>query len=529
MVEALKKPSAYADLAGCDAEVVHIPTHISDVFLVGDFAYKVKKPVNFGFCNFSTTDLRREYCTREMALNARLTEDVYLSLEPVNFDPATGKHSIGGPGEQVDTALKMRRLRSDDELNHLLENGKAGADEVERIARLLAKFHTAAEPAPREYGTVAGVSGIVLGNLDRVREHAPPELDPVAFADISEYADSFLRTRSALISTRHKARAPRRCHGDLHAGNIFLESNAGTDRKITIIDCIEFNDSLVCIDPAADIAFLSMDLKHRGYDQLADLLVSTYLDASGDGGILPLLPFYESYRAMVRCMAASISAEQSVPSGRSSHVAQANSYLKLACDFAAQDRPQFLAITTGLTGTGKSTVSELVAREWNAVHLCTDVIRRELAGIGPTERTGAEVQAGIYSTEMSRRTYAEMHRRAKNALAAGKSVVMDGTHLQRRFRKQSLDIGRSAGVATAILECRLDEPEALLRLKRRYATGQSESEGRPEVYEQQKPVWQPATGREADVVARITTGGPKEMLPQQVFAALWPGLLATHR
>jgi aminoglycoside phosphotransferase family enzyme/predicted kinase len=528
LVESLKRPSAYPLAAGRNLRVVHIPTHISDVFLVGEFAYKVKKPVNFGFCNFSSTELREKYCEREMALNRRLSSDVYLSLEPVNFDAASGSYNIGGIGERIDTALRMRRLRSEDELNQLLTKGTAGANDIERIARVLAKFHAEAPHAPSEYGTVAGVSGIVLGNLDRVAEHAPPELDHIAFADISAYADAFLSARASLITNRHAAGAPRMCHGDLHAGNIFLEENPGGDRNLTIIDCIEFNDNLACIDPAADLAFLSMDLKHHGHTDLADLLVTTYMDASGDSGILPLLSFYESYRAMVRCMAASISAKQSDPQQRRSNIAEANAYLDLACGIASQDRPQFLAITSGLTGTGKSAVAELVASQWKAVHLRTDAIRRELAGVGPTERTGADVQAGIYSKEMSQRTYAEMHRRANDALDAGESVIMDGTHLQQRFRRESLDIGRKRGVATAIIECRLDEPEAIKRLERRYASGTSESEGRPDVYEQQKPAWQPAAKHEADVVARISTGGGMEKLPEQVFAALWRGLLASH-
>ncbi len=528
MVDSLRQPSAYSHLADGMAEVTHIATHISDVFLAGEFAYKVKKPVNFGFCDFSTPELRRRFCEREIKLNARLASDVYLSLEPVNFDPASGKFSVSGPGEQVNVALKMRRLNSNDELNRLLERGSAGPDDIARIAKLLAQFHADAKPAPAQYGTVNGVSGIVLGNLDRVAEHAPPELDRVAFADITAYANSFLAARGKLITQRHASGAPRLCHGDLHAGNIFLERNSGGDRTITIIDCIEFNDNLACIDPAADVAFLSMDLKHRVYTQLANLLIASYMDASGDTGIVPLLPFYESYRAMVRCMAASISAKQTEGLQRQGHVAEANAYLRLACDITAQDRPQFLAITSGLTGTGKSTVADLVARQWNTVHLRTDAIRRELAGIGPTERTGAAVKAGIYSTEMSRRTYAEMHRRAQQAINAGKSVIMDGTHLQPRFREQSLNIGRTAGIKTVVIECLLDEPETLKRLEQRYASGTSESEGRPEVYQQQKPSWQPAVKREADVVARINTTGSMDELPGHVFTALWRGLLSVR-
>lgn len=519
LVASLMKPSAYTHPVSGPVE--RISTHISDVFLAGEFAYKVKKPVNFGFCDFSTPELRRSLSIREMELNQRLSQGIYISVEPVNLDRDSRNYSVAGPGDQVDWALKMRRLNSEDQLDILLANGKAEADVVQQTARLIADFHSTADQAPSEYGTVEAVSGIVLGNLDRVAEHAQPELDRAEYASVSAYSEQFLKHRSDLFRQRHAEGRPRMCHGDLHAGNIFIERDSEDHWSIQIIDCIEFNNSFVYIDPAADIAFLSMDLKRLGHAEFATQLIAAYVEASGDSEIKPLLPFYESYRAMVRCMASSIMAEQTAEEVRQKHVENANAYVRLASEITTHERPQFLAITAGVTGTGKSTVAKLVAENWKAVHLQTDAIRREIAGIGPTERSGSELSGGIYTEEMSRKTYEELHHRAKTALAEGRSVVMDGTHLRRDFRQASLDIGRRAGVMTIIIECSLSDAEAIDRLKTRYASGESESEGRPEVHARQVQHWDPPSADEADRVARVNTDGRVDELPTKLFGEMW--------
>lgn len=527
LVESLMEPSAYPDPVTGGIE--RISTHISDVFLAGEFAYKVKKPVNFGFCDFSTPELRHTLSLRELELNQRLSHSIYLSVEPVNLDRSTGLYSINGRGEQVDWALKMRRLRAADQLDALIAKGAVGVDVVRQIARLLADFHRNATGAAAEFGTIEAVSGIVLGNLDRVAEHAQPELDRAAFASISAYSNEFIGQRGHLIKQRYEAGKPRMCHGDLHAGNIFLERDSSDEWSIQIIDCIEFNDSFVYIDPAADVAFLSMDLKRLGHSELAHELIETYIESSGEAEIKALLPFYESYRSMVRCMANSIMAEQSDEHDRQAKVETATAYMQLARDIASQERPQFLAITAGVTGTGKSTVANLVAEQWNAVHLQTDSIRRELAGIGPTERSGSDLLGGIYTTEMSRRTYEELHLRAAAALAEGRSVILDGTHIQREFRKRSLDVGRRGGAMTVIIECSLPEAETISRLETRYASGQSESEGRPEVHARQSLDWEPPQNDEADAVARVDTGGSVDELPPKVFRELWRVVLAASK
>ncbi len=532
LVNSLLRPSAYPhDVSG---DVLHISTHISDVFLAGEFAYKVKKPVNFGFCDFSTADLRERFTSLELELNQRLSSGVYLSIEPVTHDVRTGEFAIGGSGSKVETALKMRRLSTDDQLDVLITQGRAGDPEIRQIAQLLARSHSEATAAGEKFGTVEAVAGIVLGNLDRVFEHAQPELNRISLANIAAYAEAFLAVRGGLISKRRAADKPRMCHGDLHAGNIFLErtgerpgeQSSSALSTIQVIDCIEFNPSFVNIDPAADLAFLSMDLKRLGHETLAENLVKEYVTASGDNGIGNLMPFYESYRAMVRCMAESIMAGQESGDGRTAHVRAADAYLELACQQAQRDCPQFLAITSGVTGTGKSTAARIVADNWNAVHLQSDAIRRELAGIGPTERSGSGLSGGIYTKEMSLRTYEEMQSRGAQALVEGRSVILDGTHTRADFRAQSLDIGRQAGVMTLVIECSMPEKSAIDRLKRRYASGQSESEGRPEVYQRQIAGWQPVSDAEADAVVRVSTEGESEDLPGVLFPALWKAVLS---
>jgi hypothetical protein len=507
----------------------HIETHISDVFLAGEFAYKVKKPVNFGFCDFSTPELRRRYTERELELNQRLSHGVYLSIEPVRFDRSSGAFNIGGEGEEVEVALKMRRLDSADRLDRLLAQQTAGRADIERLAMALAEFHRDAPRAGEGFATHAAVSEIVLGNIDRVREHSAGVADPAALADIEGYARAFLKHRWRLFDERRRAGAPRMCHGDLHTGNVFLEKSAGGEAEIQVIDCIEFNDQLMFIDPAADIAFLSMDLKRRGHADLADALVGSYVTASGDTGVLPLLPFYESYRAMVRSLASSISAGQAPQDERGPYRDEAAAYLRLACETASGERPLTLIVMAGATGSGKSTVAEMVASQWGAVHLRTDVIRKELAGLPPLARTNSATREGIYSPEMSLRTYEEMVRRAAAALAEGRPVIMDGTHLRAEHRERSLAAARGAAARTVIIECRLDEKTALERIETRYRSGRSESEGRPEVYMAQAPQWEPVSAGEADSVIRLDTGQPVEPLRAALFGSIWGALLSERR
>jgi hypothetical protein len=420
----------------------------------------------------------------------------------------------------------MRRLESDNRLDRLLADPQGDRTVITQLSDRLAEFHGSSPRASPEFGAPDAVADIVLSNIDRVEEHGGEFLAMPAIADLRGFSLAFLSSNRAALQRRHDEDFIRQCHGDLHAENVFIEPCPDSRPLFQIIDCIEFNDRLIYIDVAADMAFLSMDLKHRGHSRLARTLISEYAARSGDHEMRPLLPFYEQYRAMVRCLSAAISASQATnEESRKSHRETARTYLLLAGSIASELRPQLLFIMSGITGTGKSTIAAALAKQWGLRHLQTDVIRRELAGLGPNERTDSGVRAGIYSPEMSLHTYREMNRRARRYLASGESVIMDGTHLRRDFRQSSLRVGRSAGVTTGIIECSLKEEEAIRRLESRYAAATSESEGRPEVHRAQRPSWQPVSDDEADIVVRLDTQEEATRQYGKLWGQLWTGVL----
>lgn len=543
MIAALSGPDAYPHPA---PGVKAIETHLSNVFLAGDFVYKIKKPVNLGFCDYVAPSARRHFARREIELNRRLTEGVYLSLEEVRWEPGRG-YAIGGVGRAIEPAVKMRRLSADRSLDVLVRRGAAGSAEMVAIARRLAAFHAAAQAAgaDSEFGAPDTVREVVLDNLSRVQRHCREFVDIGTMADVRAYSEAFLELRAGLFDERRRSGRIKDCHGDLHAANIFLEPAAGPDppvaaageqpagTRVQIIDCVEFSDRLRIIDPAADIAFLAMDLERLGRPDLAREFLTEYLAASGDSGASGVLTFYMVYRAMVRCLAAGLTAGEG---GRqdSPSAASARAYGSLAASIASRERPLMLVIMAGTTGSGKSTLARLFSARWGVLHLQSDVIRKRLAGLAPEARTGDAVRAGLYSPEMSHRTYREMERLGASALIAGRSVVMDATFLRREHRTRAVESARAAltqaglnpaSLAVAIVECTVPEEEQIERLETRYAAGHSESEGRPEIYRAQLAAWEGVRTDEADAVVSLNTAQELDVVDRQAMRGLWSAAL----
>jgi hypothetical protein len=433
----------------------------------------------------------------------------------------------------IEYALKMRRLPADRALDDMVRRGEAGVEVVEEIARRVAEFHKTAPKAPAgsDFGSPATIRDIVLDNMDRTVEHAERYVGHGTLADIRAFSEAFLDARRALFISRHEAGMVRDCHGDLHAANIFVEAppdNMAPGRgrpRVQIIDCIEFSDRLRTIDPAADIAFLAMDLERLGRPDLSQAFTDGYVRASGDDEARGLLPFYMVYRAMVRCMTHALQADAEA----------SQRYAGLAVGMAARERPLMLVLMTGTTGSGKSTVARLLAKQWEFVHFQTDVIRKRLAGLGPLERTGGCIREGIYSPEMSARTYREMERLAAGALLKGGSAIMDGTFLKEEHRAHAVRAVKAAllgagssvdALKTVIVECAVPESVQLARLESRYASGLSESEGRPEVYRAQAGEWEQVRDAEADCVVRLDTSAGERDTARQALSALWVAALS---
>ena len=278
-----------------------IDTHISWV-LLGECAYKIKKPVRFSFLDFSTRQRREFFCGEEVRLNRRLSPDVYLGVVPVSLE--SGRLVLEGRGDAVDHAVKMRRLDGSRKMDALLEKGEVGLDVSREMAGIVAGFH---------------------GKADRRGGYNSPELLSAQVADLSNSRDVieracglgkwvdrllsrsslFIRKNAGLLRSRAEEGYVRDCHGDLHSGNVFLQDG------IRIIDCVEFSEDFRCIDVASDVAFMAMDLECRGRPDLSDAFVEAYSAATGDPGLEALLPLYKCYRANVRAKIAAIDYQSS--------------------------------------------------------------------------------------------------------------------------------------------------------------------------------------------------------------------------
>jgi aminoglycoside phosphotransferase family enzyme len=412
VVKALSRPEAYPDHP---AEVSMQQTHISWLFFTKDFVYKVKKPVNFGFLDFTSLEARRHFCDEEARLNRRLAPNVYLGVREITA--ADSEIRLGGPGHVIDYALQMRRLPEDRMLPALLAAGEVTSDTMYRLAARLAAFHATAAsgPAIDHDGTV----DVILGNWDENFTQTRPYLDwPLAREasnEIRRRVLAFCRTRASLFERRIAAGRIRDGHGDLRAEHICV-----TD-PIIIFDCIEFNHRFRYGDVAADVAFLAMDLEERGFSDLAQTFVRAYGAYAEDAELPSVLGFYQCYRAFVRAKVACFRLDDpTVPAGEKRQAARAAArYLELAASYATRLRRPWLLLCCGLMGSGKSILAGALAERAGLHVLSSDLIRKESAGVQPTTPTPMTYGEGLYTAERTETTYRQMFEKAESLLAGG--------------------------------------------------------------------------------------------------------------
>ena len=464
-----------------------IQTHISTIFLTDRYAYKVKKPVNFGFLDYTTLERRRHYCELEVKLNRRLAPDVYLDV--VDIRDNGGVVSIGGRGTTIDVAVKMVRLPAERMMRSMLARGEVTPAHVEGIATLLAGFHANAETGP-EIQRLKSLEGVTFNCEENFAQTAPyvgRMLDAGTAAFTATSTRLYLARHAELFRRRAAQGRVRDGHGDLHLDSICL-----TD-PVRIFDCIEFNDRFRYADVAEEVAFLAMDLEHNGHADLATAFVDAYVEASGDSELLALIDFYKCYRAFVR---AKVNSFQSDDPGlgaerRAEIAATAASYFRRARHYAERFNPQRLIVTCGLTGTGKSTLARKLASQFSLEVIRSDVVRKELLGLAPNDRRHVPFGAGEYAATTTETTYATMLDRARDLLGCGHSVVLDGCFIQRSQRSGAIELSASTGVPLLVLECRADEATVRSRLERRRANPQAVSDGRWEIYRGQLEQFEP--------------------------------------
>ncbi len=455
LVAAMEAPACYPHPVD---HVEHRDTHISSVLLAGDYAYKLKKPVDLGFVDFSTLQRRQHFCREELRLNARFAPDLYLGVVDIAGPPERPR--IGGPGPLLEPAVRMHRFPQDALLSAQLAAGQLSGARIDSLAAALAAMHdeapvaTAGEP----WGTPDAVLAPALENL-RTLEPAPAGLPGAELAAVDRYTRE---TGAALMPAFRERRAQghfRECHGDLHLDNLLWWRD-----RVQAFDAIEFSPALRWIDTASDLAFTLMDLEFRGAPRLARRLLSAYLERTGDYAALQVLGFYRVYRAMVR---AKVAALQGKP--------EAAGYLALAEVRTHPGRPA-LVLTHGLSGSGKSRAALALVEAFGCIRLRSDVERKRLLGLAAQQRTGSGLEQGAYTPDMSRRTYRRLAALADAALAGGYSVVVDAAALKAWQRREILSVGRRREVPCAVLALEAPREELERRLRRRAAKGRDASE-----------------------------------------------------
>lgn len=484
VLAALREPAAYPEPPG---EIRAIRTHVSTVFLAREVVYKVKRAVRFPFLDLSTLELRRLCCEEELRLNRRLSPELYLGVVPITADP-DGIH-VGGSGEIVEYAVKMRRLPEDRMMESMLRSGSLPADAIKRISEVLARFHAGAErgEAAAASGAPSAIARLWEDHFTESASLVPDVLDPLQDALLRGTVRAWLVRKHALLERRHRGGYIRDGHGDLRCSSVCLTE------PIQIFDCLEFSKRLRCGDVASDLAFLAMDLTWRGRRDLADELVERYSELTRDSELEALIPFYASYRACVRAKVSALSARDAEvpPTERPRFRTDARELFALACRYAGEDRPPILLVVCGLSGTGKSTVAEQLARSGYGRVLSTDRIRKELHGAAPAERRTAAFEAGIYSPDATRRTYTTLAERAEALLRSGQSVIADGTCSQAWQRELLTGAAERAGALRFFLELTASPLQTRQRLDLRERDASTESDANWAIHLSQRARWEP--------------------------------------
>ncbi len=514
LIKELSQPESYPVQA---EDVTIVQTHISVVFLVGDRAYKIKKPVDLGFLDFTTLARRRHFCEEEVRLNRRGAPGVYLGVEPV---VRAGKRlQIGGDGEVVEWAVVMKRLPEERTLRSLLERGAFSVDLAKGLGKRIAQFHATTECGAHlaEHGGFEAVAFNVRENFE--------QLEPFVGQSISEEVHSRLRELSEQgladleATMRKRAREGRICdtHGDLHLEHVYSLTEADSPTDLLMVDCIEFNERFRYADPVADIAFLAMDLRFRARTDLGQALTDAYFDATGDAEGRRLLDFYVAYRAVVRGKVESFAllGEEIPRAERQRALERARPYMLLALEALSQPaaRPCLVA-SIGLPGAGKSLLAEGLEGEAGFVRVSTDETRKHLAGVPVGKEAEVRLDDSYYTSDWNDKTYEACFEAADGLLFKGARVVLDGTYREPDRRDRLADLARKWCVAGQVFVCEAEPSEIKRRLDSRPAGA---SDAGWEVYKKIAPTWK-AIGAEFDLAASVvsTMGAPEAALDDAI-------------
>jgi hypothetical protein len=482
-------------------EITVLQTHISYVLLTGTYAYKIKKPVKLAFLDFSTLAMRKHYCEEELRINRRLAPKLYLDVVPITG--AAQAPRVNGEGTAIEYAVKMLEFPDADRLDRVAQRNELGESQIRELALSIAAFHDSIAVADRSttFANSERLRRDVMENFDTLCSQPLP--GPVAslLDAIRAWSSRTLVDLGGQFRERKRAGKVRECHGDMHLANMAM-----LDGRIVIFDALEFNENLRWIDVQSELAFLAMDLEYRGLARLGWLLVSAYLEATGDYAGLRVFRHYKVYRAMVRAKVAGLRARQCTSGTPTADEASADvvAHIRLAHDcLLSSERPPL--ITHGLSGSGKSHLCAMLLQVLGAVCVRSDMERQRLVGAG---KIGA---AELYSAVGIDRTYRALAVHARTIVECGYPAIVDATFLKRRHRKRFLELARELGAPFVIL--RLNAPMEILeaRVARRQAEAKDASEATVDVLRAQREAVDELNDVEREAALEVSSSGEPDV------------------
>ena len=450
LIQQMLQPGFYPH--GVIEPVQLIQTHASFVLLTGDYAYKIKKPVNFGFLDYSTLEKRQHFCTQELVMNRRTAPEIYLEVVPIiqkgdRFQLASNSPSINSGEIPVEYTLQMQQFPQESLFLSLLEQGKITEQIMEDLGREIAKFHSTASSDNyiRKFGEVSQIREAIDNNYLISQKYIGGPQTQTQYQETKDYTDSFFAENQELFDSRIANNKIRECHGDLHLRNIALWQN-----KILLFDCIEFNEQFRFVDVMYDVAFTVMDLESRGHQELGNAFLNTYIEQTGDWEGLQLLPLYLSRQAYVRAKVSSLMLDDAaISTAQKAEISQtAAHYYKLAWEYTKLHQGK-LTLMSGLSGSGKSTVARYLARRTGAIHIRSDAVRKHLGGISLNERGGQD----LYSDEMTANTYSRLLELGIILTDRGWNVILDAKFDRQNLRTGAINLAQSRNLPLQIIYC----------------------------------------------------------------------------
>lgn len=484
-------------------EVRQRETHISRVFLTGEFVYKLKKEVNLGFVDYSSLEKRRYFCRQETDLNRRLSSGVYLGVVPITRDH--DRFALGGTGVPVEYAVKMRQLTEAGTMVRQLQARQIGSAEIEALARRLADFYavTGGRPEIGVYGSLETVRRNCEENFSQAEGFLGNVLEERPFQIVRAATRSCLQRKKWLFEKRVATGRIKDCHGDLRSGHIYF------DNGIQIVDCIEFNDRYRYGDIASDLAFLAMDLDFEGFPEAARELVDAVVRGAADLDVFALLDFYKCYRAMVRTKVSCLRLSELGPGEYVYHKTrrEAGQYLALAYRYALQFTRPVIWVVCGLPASGKSTITDALGKILGLEILRSDAIRKQLFDLPAETAVIQPFEEGIYSREVTALTYGRLLLQAQDQVAGGRSVILDATYSSSRQRQEVLRLAQDSDVNVLFIEC-VARPDILIKRLRRRENVPSVSDAREQHFRQLQERFEPLEDIREELHLRVDTEEP---------------------